>query len=99
MPFDKSKKLSEEEAEELASRTLEEGSIIITNHAQERMGERNFQKSDIYHILKTGKVTQIEPGDFDNWKYRFSGEDLEGEEGNVIVSFMSNGNGIIITVF
>jgi Domain of unknown function (DUF4258) len=100
MEFDKTHKLSDRKAEDLADRILENGRVIFTNHAEfKRMPERGFDKSDVYRILQKGKVIKTKPGKNNTWKYSFQGEDYEGDEGTVIISFVTSLDGLIITVF
>jgi hypothetical protein len=100
MKFDKKRKLSNKKAEEYANRIVEYGSVIFSKHAElERMPERGFDKSDVYRILQTGNVIKTESGFNDTWKYRFKGEDYEGAEGTVVITFIKTLKGLIITVF
>lgn len=100
MAFDKKRKLPEKDAENLARHIIDHGQIIFTQHAEnERMPERGFEKSDVYRILQKGKVVKTEPGVNDTWKYSFLGDDCDGDEGTVVIAFVSSSDGLIITVF
>lgn len=100
MRFVKTTKLTEDEAEELASNVIKHGSIIITNHAKyESMPKRGYDNPDVYHILDKGKVVKIEPGINNTWKYSFRGNDLDGDEGTIVATFVSSDKGVVITVF
>lgn len=101
MTFDKTKKLSPQEAKKLAIYVLEHGEIIISDHAKyERMPERGYDDPDIYNILEKGKVSKPEwDEDRNRWNYRFTGEDLEGVEGTIVGTFYAYNGVLVITVF
>lgn len=98
--FKKDQKLSERQAEALARKIITcGGSVIFPEHAENRMESRGFEKSDVYYILETGKVIDIEAGPNNDWRYKFSGKDLEDVDGKVIITFVTFSSGVIITVF
>jgi hypothetical protein len=99
MKFDQTSKLSNKNAQKYAYHIVEDGYVIFTKHAKKRMPERGFEKTDVYRILQKGNVIKSEPGVNNTWKYSFKGEDYEGNEGTIVVTFINSSKGLIITVF
>lgn len=92
------KKLTPAEARSLVEDILNHGSIIFSNHARERMEDRGYSRNDVYHILLHGAVTKVEAGRNNSWVYTFRGDDLEGDDGGVVITFIKSTTGLIITV-
>ncbi len=86
------------EAKSLARDVLENGRIIFSNHAEKRMLERGYGRNDVFHILLYGHVTKVDQGRNNTWVYTFRGEDLEGDDGGVVITFIESFTGLIITV-
>jgi hypothetical protein len=99
MEFNPSKELSNNAATALVRDIVENGTLIISRHAKERMFERGYTTQDVEFILTHGKIQSSE---FDkltgNWKYRFHGDDLDGGTGTVIVAIVRQMSSIVITV-
>ena len=56
---------------------------------------------DITFILENGKITSKEFNEdvaFQNWTYRITGDDLDGDSGSVVVAIISKSGLLIITV-
>ncbi len=49
---------------------IEHGDLVLLDHAEERMLERDIDMFDVLRVLKTGEIVEtIEPGDGrDEWK-------------------------------
>lgn len=61
--------------------------MSFTRHAGERSDERNFDRRDVEHVLKTGRFGQPSWDErYRNWKYPVSGTDLDGENLTVIAA-------------
>ena len=85
----------EEEIKRVIQVILNEGNVILSKHARQRMSERGYSFSDIKHILKTGIVT--ETGSHKD-RHTLCGEDLDGHPGEVVVELrISSKKMIIIT--
>jgi hypothetical protein len=98
--FDPSKKLSAEDALKRIKEIIDYGHVILTPHVRERMKNRNFTDIDIIHVLENGAVTGEEFDDLrNNWKYRVSGKDIEGESGVVITAIVDYDRQVIVTAF
>ncbi len=79
-------------------------SLRLSEHARRRMRERSVEAGDVHHVLRTGTIP--DPPQFDmvhqNWQYRMSGMDLEGEDLSLIISIEAEEEDIsifVITVF
>ena len=72
------------EAFEAIQRLLAVGPDVISfaRHADGRSHQRQFNRRDVQHVLKTGVVgSKAEWNErFQNWKYRVTGTDLVGEQ-------------------
>lgn len=94
--FDPSKELSESELKDLLACDRQ---VIQSNHAKERMQERNYSLRDILHIIAHGTLIQ---SDFfsasASWRYIFEGADLDGDNGSVVISVNHKYQFVIITV-
>jgi hypothetical protein len=88
MKFDPSKELSERELKDLlACIQGSDGTLIISKHAKERMLERRYSLRDVLHIIAHGTMTGSEFNQAPaNWKYTFKGEDLDGDNGGVVLA-------------
>jgi hypothetical protein len=54
---------------------------------------------DVMHIISNGTLVESNfNNDLENWKYTFSGEDLDETHGSVVVSIAKHYKCIIITV-
>lgn len=98
--FDPKANISDDEALCHIRHILDHGTVHFSNHARERMQHRNFTTLDILYILETGKITDKE---YDvercNWKYKVSGVDLDGDDGNVVTAILSAHEQLIISAF
>ena len=64
------------------------------------MNTRNFTDQDVIHILETGNITSKEyNGIQGNWKYKVSGNDIDGDEGIIVTAILTSQSQLIITVF
>ncbi|MCY4663002.1 MAG: DUF4258 domain-containing protein [Acidobacteria bacterium] len=81
--------LTPAEARETIQHLLKTGSdaISFVRHAHERARERNFNRRDVEHVLRTGRVGDSSWDErFGNWKYPVSGTDLDGDDLTVIIA-------------
>lgn len=79
--------LTPAEAREAVHRLLQLDAMSFTRHAGERSDERNFDRRDVEHVLKTGRFGQPSWDErYRNWKYPVSGTDLDGENLTVIAA-------------
>lgn len=99
MKYDPAKELSKDEVAALVREIVENGILILSRHARERMKERGYSIQDVQFILTHGEV---QASSFDkltgNWKYRFYGDDLDGGTGTVIVAIALQHKAVVITV-
>jgi len=99
MKFDPTKELSRKDVESLVRDIVESGTLVISGHAKERMVQRRYTIQDVQFILSHGRVQSSEFNvAANNWKYRFEGNDLDGDSGSVIMAIASQYNAVIITV-
>ena len=78
---------------------IENGILILSHHAKERMTERGYSLQDAVHILLNGEIIKKEYKDnTGNWSYEIRGYDLDNDEGAVIVAIIKRMSAIIITV-
>ena len=91
---------SAEEAESQIRRIAKFGSVIPASHFDEQLYLRNYDTSDIYHLLTHGKVT--EPPEYDkefgNWKCKVEGNLIDGEKATIIVAIISHRELLCITI-
>lgn len=99
MKYGPAKELSKDEVAALVREIVENGILILSRHARERMKERGYSIQDVQFILTHGEV---QASSFDkltgNWKYRFYGDDLDGGTGTVIVAIALQHKAVVITV-
>jgi len=99
MRFDSTKELSLKDVESLIRDIVEARGLVMSGHAKARMAERNYTIHDVHFILSHGRAISSEFNDLaNNWKYRFEGNDLEGDSGSVIIAPVTHCNAVIITV-
>ena len=99
MKFDPSKELSECELKDLLAYIQGSGGTVISKHAKERMLERGYSTRDIMHIIANGSLTGSNFNQaLANWKYTFKGEDLDGDNGGVVMAVGTQYRCVIITV-
>lgn len=62
--------LTDSAAADIVRGTAETGAVIITNHAQERMLERDIDRAQVFDCLKRGRVKEPVHKDIGtgNWK-------------------------------
>jgi len=83
----------EEEIKRVIQEILNEGSVIPSKHARQRMSERGYSFSDIKHILKTGRVSE---SGTQKDRHTVCGEDLDGHPGEVVVELRRSSKKMII---
>ena len=78
------------EAFETIQRLLADGSdaISFSRHAYRRAAQRQLDRRDVQRVLTTGTVgANPEWNDqFQNWRYRVTGTDLDGEKLTLIIA-------------
>lgn len=96
-------KLSPDEAKEKILLILEDGFVEPTFHClTDSMPKRNVDMSDIKNALQSGKVRRKPEwnDDYNNWKYRVEGYDVDGDDLIVITVIIDEDLTLkIITVF
>jgi hypothetical protein len=95
--------LSPNEAKRKILLILDEGIFELSLHCRrDSMPKRNVSTQDVLNALKTGQIIK-EPewdGEYENWKYRVEGVDIEGDDLIAItVIFDSNLSLLVVTVF
>ncbi len=90
--------IAAEELEKRIREILKFGSVIYSQHVKQRMGERSYNISDVQHILKNGKVSDIVNKGNEQYGCKVTGEDIEGYQGAVITIVIKNIELIIVTV-
>lgn len=72
-----------------------EGIVIWTHHAEERMDERDCNMLDVQHIIRYGQIIEHSlPKGY--WRYTIKGETLSGRTASCVVEV--KGSLIIVTV-
>jgi|RhiMetdeSRZDD1v2_1073273.scaffolds.fasta_scaffold248528_4 uncharacterized protein DUF4258 len=95
-------RLSPAEAQRKIQLVLEDGTVDFTNHCRRRMRERGVDDLDIAHLLKNGQIIREAEWDCDyqNWKYRVEGTDIEGVDlVSILVIFEVDLSLLNLTVF
>src|SRR5260370_36754167 len=95
-------KLSPAEAKRKIQLILEDGTVDFSGRCRRRMRERSVDDLDVVHVLKEGEITREAEWDpeYDNWKYRIEGTDVEGDDLTAIsVIFEADLSLLNITVF
>jgi len=90
--------ISEDKIKNTIKECLNNGGFILSDHARQRMKERGYSSRDIIYILRNGTLveTALHKG---QPRYTFSGTDLDGHPGEIVVEIReSKGKIIIITV-
>jgi len=67
-------------------------------HLTQRMTERNYSMGDIRHILKNGKIIDVQKEGNEKYRCTVRGDDLEGDSGAVIVIVIKDKKIFIVTV-
>jgi citrate synthase len=99
MQFDQSREIPGEKAKSIISEIVEDGTLILSRHAKERMAERGYTLQDVIHILLHGEIVKKEYKEkTQNWTYRVQGYDLENDEGTIVVAIIKRMSAIVITV-
>ena len=92
--------LSLEDAKEKILLKLNEGKFELSFHCRyESMPKRNIDETDILNVLETGEIRR-EPEwseEYQNWKYRVDGLDLDDDELTVITVILDDI--LVITAF
>jgi hypothetical protein len=95
--------LSADEAKRKILFILDQGIVEPTWHCRaETMPRRGVEMTDLLHALKTGVILRDPEWDdeYDNWKYRVEGEDIDGEDLRAItVIIEADLTLLIVTVF
>ena len=74
-------------------------SVVLTQHAHNRMEERNIQLPQIRTVLRTGSVLRVEPDIRTGLdKYRVSGHDADGRGLEVVANLDETGSGRVVIV-
>lgn len=99
MKFDPSREISNDQALAIIRDIVEDGILILSHHAKERMAERGYTLYDVVHILLHGRIVGKEHKEkTNNWSYKIHGNDLENDEGTVVIAILKQMSAIVITV-
>ncbi len=99
MKFNSTDEISSSEAQIIIREIISNGTVIFTHHAKERMMERGYSTHDVEFILKHGIIVKKEfKNKTQTWSYKITGQDLEGDDGAVIVTIIKRMSAVIITV-
>ncbi len=94
------KELPAQDVIEQAKECWRGGRVRITGHCRERMAERNVGDADITSAFETGAVDDAQWNEkFNEWRYRILGQDVEGDDLSVLVTFEGDTLISFITVF
>lgn len=89
---------TKENITKIINEILNDGDVIFSTHAREKMAERGYSFADVKHILKNGLLKEIAIHKKQN-RYTFCGKGLDDHPGEVIIELRENtGKIIIITV-
>ncbi len=99
MKFDPSKEIDDVQASLIIRNIINFGNIMYSKHVEKQMKARNYTTNDVIYILENGKIVSKEyRDDFQNWVYKITGQDLEGEDGGVVTAILTKNDIVIITV-
>lgn len=95
--------LSKEEATKLLRLFVRDGCIEYSGHClRDSMQKRNIDMQDVENVLMHGEILRRPDWDdqYQNWKYRVEGVDLEDDELTAItVIFQEERTVLVLTVF
>ena len=77
---------------------LEKGRLVYSDHVKKRMVERNYEISDVLHILKYGEVLNFTRKGEERYLCDVHGDDLEGYRGAVKAVVIKDTRLIVVTV-
>ena len=77
---------------------LENGRLFYSDHVKKRMVERNYEISDVLHILRHGHILKYTRKGVEKYRCEVHGDDLEGCKGVVITIVIENTRLIVVTV-
>jgi len=75
-----------------------QGVLAFTKHARKQMALRGYTTQDVVYILETGQVDSIESKPNDERHCKIRGQDIEGDEGIVVVAIIDVTHLLVITV-
>ena len=89
-----------DEAEKIVQELAERSeNVILTDHAKERMGERDILVRDMHRILKTGYVTEDpEQKETGEWTCKITKQLRGNREAGVVTLIQSRGKLLVLTV-
>lgn len=65
--------MSQQEIKSLCRRAVEDGRVRLTQHARDRMAERNLNMTDIVNVLRGGWLDESRTDyERDSWRYRMT---------------------------
>jgi hypothetical protein len=99
MRFDPADELDNQTAHQIIREIISDGSLILSNHAKEMMKARKYSTHDVEYILLHGTIVKKElKTKTNNWVYTINGNDLDGDDGSVVVTIIRRMSSIVITV-
>ena len=72
--------------------------MILSNHAERRMAERDIARFELERVLKTGLVTMIEHDPDGTERWRVSGRDADGKSIAAVVEPLPPAAALVVTV-
>ncbi len=78
------------------------GMVNVRSHAKRRMKERNIDMLDILCAFRNGRIIETPEWDKDHneWKYKFTGNNVEGDPITIITNInKKNKQIVLITTF
>lgn len=99
MTFDPTEDITDAEVLRMLRCIVAEGTVYISSHAKVSMQKRGYSVHDVEYILCNGSVgTREFKEEYGNWSYVIRGDDLEGDDGGVVVAIITHAGCLIITV-
>jgi len=99
MKFDQSKEIPNDQALAIIREIVEDGVLILSHHAKQRMSERGYSLHDVMHIVLHGQIVCKEYKEVTrNWSYKIRGNDLENDEGAVVLAIIKRMSAVVVTV-
>ena len=73
---------------------------VMTLHAEEEMNDDDLTIFDVEHCILVGSIVERQRDIVSaEWKYRVSGESLDGREAEVIAKLSVTGKLVIVTIY
>jgi len=86
------------ECEFIIKDILNNGKVIFASHAKERMITRGYSAQDVFYILNNGCVKDVSKEGTEKYRCKVHGNDIDGDNGVIVVELRKKVRMIIITV-